>query len=143
MFRQKKRSLRKGNWTTRPRVTQLVPKRKTLCFLLLKTASRKMPPKATLAPRLWQRVSSMTSQTRVPGTRAARSLDQEDAADLVPVPGGLAEEAEGRGVAVVGGASGGLPDAADGAASQADDPGGDHQAEGGEDLGAEAGGEGV
>lgn len=52
----------------------MVPKRKTLCRLVDRTASRKMPPKATLAPRLWQRVSSTTSQTRVPGTKAARSL---------------------------------------------------------------------
>ena len=52
MFRQKGRSLRKGNTTIRPKVTQLVPKRRVLCFLVLKTASRKMPPKATEAPRL-------------------------------------------------------------------------------------------
>src|SRR3954468_14691745 len=71
MLTQKKRSLRQGNCTTSPRVTQLVPKRKILCFLLLKTASRKIPPKATLAPRLWQRVSSVTSHRVVPGTRVA------------------------------------------------------------------------
>src|SRR5512135_2743999 len=32
-----------------------------------------MPPKATLAPRLWQRVSSTTTQTTPPGTRWART----------------------------------------------------------------------
>src|SRR6516162_497964 len=73
MFTQKKRSWRKGNSMIRPRVTQLVPKRKVLCFLLDSTASRKMPPKATLAPRLWHRVSSTTSQTRAPGTKVASS----------------------------------------------------------------------
>jgi hypothetical protein len=43
---------------------------------------------------------------------------------------------------VVGSAAGGLPDTADGAAAEADDPGGHHQAEGGKDLGAKTGGEG-
>src|SRR5262249_46531355 len=76
------------------------------------------------------------------GDEGGEQLDAEDAADLVPVPGGRAEQAEGLGVVLVPGAAGGFPDAADGAAAQADDPGGADAAEGLEDLGAEATGEG-
>src|SRR5262249_18465705 len=73
----------------------------------------------------------------------SEQLDEEDAADLVPVPGGLAEQAEGLGAVQGGCASGGRPDAAEGAAAQADDPGGDHTAEGGEGLAAEANPQGL
>ena len=51
-----------------PSITQLLPNRKVLCLRVLSTASRKMPPKATFAPRLWHSVSSTTTRTRTPGT---------------------------------------------------------------------------
>ena len=46
----------------------------------------------------------------------------------------------GQSVALLG-LSGGFPDAADGVSSEADDPGGDHAAEEGEDFRAEGGSE--
>ena len=49
--------------------TQFKPNRSVLCFLDESTAWRKMPPKATLAPRLWQSVSSTTNQTTPPGIK--------------------------------------------------------------------------
>ena len=49
---QKGRSRRNGTETTKPSSTQLLPKRNVLCLRVLSTASRKMPPNATFAPRL-------------------------------------------------------------------------------------------
>src|SRR5207245_8595603 len=43
------------------------------------------------------------------GDEGGEELGQENATDLVPIPGGAAEEAEGGEVAVVGGAPGGRP----------------------------------
>src|SRR3954465_4874834 len=83
---QKKRSLRKGSCTTTPRVTQLTPKRKILCLRELRTASRKMPPKATLAPRLWQRGSSTTSQTAEPGMRSQVVMATTTRSDVADQP---------------------------------------------------------
>jgi hypothetical protein len=50
---------------TTPRVTQLTPERKILCLRLLSTASRKMPPTATLAPRLLPREISMEAMPKI------------------------------------------------------------------------------
>ena len=54
-----------------PTTTQFTPKRKFFLLLVELTASRKKPPKATWAPRLWQRVSSTTSQTAPVGINRA------------------------------------------------------------------------
>ena len=121
-----------------PSTTQLRPNRKVLCFFDESTASRKMPPKATLAPRLWQRVSSTTTQTTPPGTRWVRIKRGQDDAQVVPLPGGGVEDGVGGVVVPLGGQPGGLPDLADGARAEADDPAGDQGLEGLEDLGVEA-----
>ena len=69
--------------------------------------------------------------------------EHQQAADLIPVPDGLAEQAIGAGVVVLFRLPGGLPDPADGAAPQADDPGSDQLAEAGVDLPAEGARQGV
>jgi hypothetical protein len=74
-----------------------------------------------------------------PGHQRRQDAHREQAADLVPVPHGLAEQAEGRRVVALLSLAGGLPDAADGAPAQADDPGRDHLAEQGMDFLAKRG----
>jgi hypothetical protein len=59
---------------------------------------------------------------------------QTEAGDPVEVPDGLGEQAVGGSVIALSGLSSGLPDAADGVPSEADDPGGDHASEEVEDL---------
>ena len=102
-----------------------------------------MPPKATLAPRLWQRVSSTTSQTREPGTKAARSRMRRMRQTSSQFQAASLKSRKALEWSFGGAASGGLPDAADGAAPEADGPGGGHEAEEREDLLAEAGTEGL
>ena len=63
-----------------------------------------------------------------------QNVEQEQAADLIPVPDGLAEEAVGSGMIALLRVAGGFPDSADGTASQTDDPGGDRQTKRGENL---------
>src|SRR5262249_27594749 len=75
------------------------------------------------------------------GNEVLQQGDQQQTHDLVPVPDGLGEEAEGGGVVLMSGAAGGLPDAGDRTPAQADDPGGGHGPEGREDLLAEGRGE--
>src|ERR1700691_451403 len=48
--------------------------------------------------------------------------EQEQTADFIPVPDGLAEQAIDTGMAALLGLAGGLPDPADGAATQTNDP---------------------
>ena len=60
----------------------------------------------------------------------AKQVDESNAGEVVPVPSGLIEEAISFGVVGVAGQPGGLPHSGDGAASQADDPGSDDEAEG-------------
>lgn len=70
-------------------------------------------------------------------------VEQQHAADFIPVPDGLAEQAIRSGVIALLRLAGGFPDPADGAASQADHPGDHHGAEEGMDLGAKRDGQGV
>ena len=65
------------------------------------------------------------------GNEIAEQLDEHEAGEIIPVPDGLIEEAIGFGVVGVGSLPGGLPDAGDGASSQANNPGSNHDAEGG------------
>jgi hypothetical protein len=110
--------------------------------LVLNTASRKMPPKDLGTAFVAEGVVCNQPDARA-GDEGGQELDQEDTTDFVPVPGGRAEKAKSGVVAVIGGAAGGFPDAADGAASQADNPGRDHEAEGGIGLATEANPEGL
>jgi hypothetical protein len=76
------------------------------------------------------------------GDQDGEQSDEEDATEVVPIPNSLTEQPEsGRVVGDVG-APGGLPDSADGAASQGDNPGSSDLGESGKDLGAEATGKG-
>ena len=77
------------------------------------------------------------------GDEGGQQADQEYAGEVVEVPDGLGEQAEGGGMVAAGGQAGCLPDATDSPPTQADNPGGGHEREGGEDLGSEAGGEWV
>src|SRR5512147_1106577 len=119
-----------------PSTTQLRPNRNVLCRFDDSTGSRKKPPKATLAPRLWQSVSSTTSQAMPPGTgwvrtNAARTIPRSSHSQA----GGGMEDGIGGVVMPLGGQSGGLPDLGDGAGPEANDPAGDQRVDGGEDAG--------
>lgn len=61
-------------------------------------------------------------------------MNQEHAADFVPIPDRLAEEAEGRRVVALRGLPRGLPNPTDGSPSQAHNPGADHLAKEGMDF---------
>jgi hypothetical protein len=64
---------------------------------------------------------------------------QQQAADLIPVPDGLAEEAVGSGMVALLGVAGGFPDPADGPATGTDDPGGDRETKRGMNLDSKSG----
>ena len=61
----------------------------------------------------------------------------QDDPQVVPLPGGRVEDGIGGVVMAFGGQPGRLPDLADSARAEADDPAGDQRLEGGEDLGVE------
>ena len=67
----------------------------------------------------------------------------QDDPQVVPLPGGGTEHGVSRIVMPPGGPAGGLPDLADGARAEADDPTGEQGLEGGEDAGVEAIAEGL
>ena len=67
----------------------------------------------------------------------------QDDAQVIPLPGGGVEDGVGGIVMPPRGPSGGLPDLADGARAEADDPTGEQGLEGGEDAGVEAIAEGL
>ena len=93
--------------------------------------------------QVWATTGGDARKTSGPvNCRECWQADQPDAGDLAEVPDGLGEEAVGGGVVALSSLSGGLPDATDGASSQADDPGGDHASEEVEDLLSEDSGEG-
>ena len=72
------------------------------------------------------------------GDQVGEDQGGQDDAQVVPLPGGGVEDGVGGVVVPLGGQPGGLPDLADGARAEADDPAGDQGLEGLEDLGAEA-----
>src|SRR5512147_1298092 len=97
-----------------PSTTQFSPNRRVLCFLVESTASRKMPPKATLAPRLWQRVSSTTIPDDPAGDQVGQEQGGQDDAEVIPLPGRRVEDGVGGVVVPLGRPAGGEPDLADG-----------------------------
>ena len=72
------------------------------------------------------------------GDQVGQDQGGQDDAQVVPLPGGGAEDGVGGIVVPLGGPPGGLPDLAEGARAEADDPTGEHGLEGREDLGVEA-----
>jgi hypothetical protein len=58
-----------------------------------------------------------------------QDTQQQQAADFIPVPDCLAEQAIDSGMIALFRLAGGLPDSADGAATETNDPGSDHLAE--------------
>ena len=72
------------------------------------------------------------------GDQVGQDQRGQDDAQVVPLPGGGMEDGVGGIVVPLGRQPGGLPDLADGARAEADDPAGDQRLEGLEDLGAEA-----
>ena len=121
-----------------PRTTLFRPNRKVLCLFDESTASRKMPPKATLAPALVTEGLVHDDPDHAAGDQMGEDQGGQDDPQVVPLPGGGVEDGVGGVVVPPGGQPGGLPDLADGARADADDPAGDQDLERLEDLGAEA-----
>ena len=72
------------------------------------------------------------------GDQVDEDQGSQDKAQVVPLPAGGVEDGIGGAVVPLGGQAGGLPDRADGARAEADNPSGDQGLEGREDLGVEA-----